>query len=86
MGRFHLKVKKDFLTIRIVPLWIQLPCKLGKFSVTRSMASRNQPSLGGGVGIAEGIQTVTFVGPYNSLRLCDSIISPSISHPANFLG
>ena len=47
MGRFQLKVKKDFLTIRIVPLWIQLPCKLGKFSVTRSMASRNQPSLGG---------------------------------------
>lgn len=29
MGRFQLKVKKNFVTIRVVPLWIQLPCKVG---------------------------------------------------------
>lgn len=29
MGRFKLKVKKDIATIRVVPLWIQLPREVG---------------------------------------------------------
>lgn len=63
MGRFQLKVK-NFLTIRIVPLWIQLPLKVGS---SLSLETHIQKlSLGG---VAEGSQAVTFVGPDNSGRL-----------------
>ena len=79
MGRFKLKVKKDFATIRVVPLWIQLPCEMGRsLSLEAHIQKLTFTWYGGrgGGGVSEGIQAVTSMGPSSSGRFCDPLISP----------
>lgn len=79
MGRFKLKVKEDFATIRVVPLWIQLPREVGhSLSLEARIQKLTFTWCGGreGGSVSEGIQAVTSMGPSSSGRFCDSLISP----------